>query len=141
MVVFDLTAPEVWYPIPSVRGYEVSSHYRVRRWVTRFLHAGLAEPAMVTVRPMPKTGYLRFETFGQLFYLHRVIKEIALGRSLRKGEMVLHKNDDRLNNHPRNLKLGNHQLNVADAHRNGRYKRGAGIRRKPSRTSVDPQIP
>jgi hypothetical protein len=31
MAHFDLTRPEAWFPIPDAQGYEISSHWRIRR--------------------------------------------------------------------------------------------------------------
>lgn len=125
MATFDPTTPEQWYPIPSIPGFEVSSHYCVRRWVTAYGNPRPAGSILVNLRVKPKGGYQWFEALFRAWYLHRVVKEVDLGRSLRRGEMVLHKDDDRSNNHPSNLKIGNHTKNVADAHRNQRYRKGA----------------
>lgn len=52
------------------------------------------------------TGYRRLHfRGGKKAYQHRVLMEKLLGRPLRKGENVHHKDGDRLNNAPDNLEL------------------------------------
>ena len=42
---------------------------------------------------------------GKMFYIHRNIMEQKLGRKLKPGELVHHKDEDKLNNDPDNLEL------------------------------------
>lgn len=44
---------------------------------------------------------------GKIIYIHREIMEQKLGRKLKKGELVHHDDENKLNNEPDNLKLSN----------------------------------
>jgi hypothetical protein len=48
-------------------------------------------------------GYRRFKDSGK--YVHRWVEEKKLGRELKLGEVVHHKDGDPLNNAPSNLKV------------------------------------
>jgi len=48
-------------------------------------------------------GYRRFSDSNRL--VHRWVAENQIGRYLKEGEEVHHKNRDRANNHPNNLKI------------------------------------
>ena len=50
-----------------------------------------------------KNGYRQFKDTGK--YVHRHVEEMKLGRSLRPGEVVHHKDGNPLNNSPKNLKV------------------------------------
>ena len=54
----------------------------------------------------PKTGYYRFKNSG--IYVHRWIMQRMLGRRLRPDEEVHHLNENKLDNHPSNLILLDH---------------------------------
>ena len=51
-------------------------------------------------------------------YLHRLIKELEIGRFLKDGEIVHHKDEDKSNNHPSNLEIKS-QSNHAREHTTG----------------------
>ena len=117
MATFDLTMPEVWYPIPGVPGYEMSSHIRVRT----------PRGKMVVFSLKPK-GYLIFHAVvdrrSLTLSVHHVIAELAHGPRP-PGLLVLHKDDVKTNNHPDNLYYGTMKQNCEDGHRNGRLPRGS----------------
>jgi hypothetical protein len=50
-----------------------------------------------------KNGYCQYKDSGK--YVHRHIEEKKLGRKLRPGEVVHHKDGNPLNNSPSNLKV------------------------------------
>jgi hypothetical protein len=56
--------------------------------------------------------------------LHRSVMSVVLGRQLGRDEFVCHRDDDRRNNWPDNLYLGDHSSNAADSLRNGGRLRG-----------------
>jgi hypothetical protein len=56
--------------------------------------------------------------------LHRAVMSVLLRRQLRADEIVCHRNNDKQNNSPENLYLGNAASNAADSLRNGGRLRG-----------------
>ena len=54
-----------------------------------------------------KNGYRQFKDTGK--YVHRHVEEKKLGRSLKPGEVVHHKDGNPLNNSPNNLKVYRNQ--------------------------------
>lgn len=59
-------------------------------------------------------GYVKF---GRN-YLHRIIAEGWLGRSLRQGEVVHHRDGNKLNNHPDNLEVcGSNTAHMSEHHK------------------------
>lgn len=42
---------------------------------------------------------------GELYYLHRAVAEMKLGRRLEPGEVVHHENGDKGDNHPDNIRV------------------------------------
>jgi hypothetical protein len=120
MARFDPTAPvETWYRIPSLPGYQVSSHYHARKvkrdpWSNRRVVIPLK--IMTTDK-----GYLSFPVSpGRRYRLHRAIAEVVYG-PIPADAVVRHLDDDKLNNHPSNLAIGTHTDNMRDASRNGRF--------------------
>jgi hypothetical protein len=124
MAEFDPTSSvETWHPIPSVRGCELSNHYRVRchETVSGFKYRDGPRLARVYVC---KRGHVMFNTRCGSERLHRVIVEVVIGERIPPGKLVRHLDDNKLNNHPSNLRIGTHRQNVRDAMRNGRYRAG-----------------
>jgi hypothetical protein len=56
--------------------------------------------------------------------LHRAVVSTLLGRQLSSDEFVCHRNDDKRNNMPENLYVGNSASNAADSVLNGGLLRG-----------------
>jgi hypothetical protein len=63
-----------------------------------------------------KNGYRQFKDSGK--YVHRYMAEKKLGRKLRNGEVVHHKDGNPLNNSPSNLKVyTNQSVHMKKEHR------------------------
>jgi len=63
-----------------------------------------------------KSGYRQFKDTGTL--VHRWVEENKLGRKLKTGEVVHHKNGNRLDNSPGNLKVyANQSIHMKKEHR------------------------
>lgn len=136
MAEFDLTKPEVWYPIPSLPGYEISSHYRVgSRWTNfgitkkerRILRiqrtdAKRGSRPYISVRMPDDDGRKRHQTIR---HICRMVAEVAHG-PCPPGKMVLHRDDNPENNHPSNLYYGDKRDNMLDAIRNGKWRATRG---------------
>ena len=69
--------------------------------------------------------------------LYRAVVSVLLGRELSNSELVYHRDDDRRNNWPANLYLGDRRSNAADALRNGRHATGS---RHPRAKLSDEQV-
>ncbi len=69
--------------------------------------------------------------------LHRVVMSVLLGRQLSPGEMVCHRDDDKRNNFPSNLYIGDARRKAADGVRNGRRPTGD---RHPAAKLSDEQV-
>jgi hypothetical protein len=69
-----------------------------------------------------KKGYARF--CDSNIPVHKWVAENKLGRKLRKGEVVHHKDRDKLNNSPDNLHVFENQTAHDNAHRYDAYRFG-----------------
>jgi hypothetical protein len=127
MAIFDPTTPdEVWYPIPSCPGYQLSSDWRVRKFrdVGPRSRFGKWRPIVVG---WLKIGYKYFHYYEpdrqSNIYLHHVVAELIYG-STPSGQRIRHYDDDKGNNFPSNLCFGTQSENLHDAVRNGCVKVG-----------------
>ncbi len=78
-------------------------------------------------------GYKRYKDSNRP--VHRWAAETKLGRSLKPGEVVHHKDRDKGNNHPDNLYVFRNQaehdrIHKLDARRNGRRASYQGFKKK-----------
>jgi len=95
----------------------------------------------VTTTPDHPHGEKRPDRKKRYVYKHRVIMENQLGRLLKDGEEVHHKDEDRTNNAPSNLelaKLGPHQKN--HALKNKFWKKSPANKPKRKKPSKDAAI-
>lgn len=115
---------EEWRPIPGVAGYEASSNGRIRS-ITRSIttrsgvqvHAGT-----VLALPVGGNGYqlVTCSPPRKKHYVHVLVAKAFHGDRSPEGLRVLHADDNRLNNDPKNLRWGTQRDNLADAIANGR---------------------
>lgn len=109
MSAADSIEGEVWRSIPGHGGYEASSHGRIRscrRTVARVL-------ALTT---NCATGYKQVGLSGaggkKVLLVHRLVAAAFHGR-LQMGDVVNHRDRDRVNNHVANLEVSSVGMNVA----------------------------
>lgn len=78
--------------------------FRHRPYCSRTCESGLA---VNEYGLSPNTKYRRVQVNGKMKQAHRYIVERAIGRPLLKGEIVHHKNGNKLDNHLENLEITN----------------------------------
>lgn len=109
-------------PVPGATGYFVDDQGHV--WSDRRGGGSLRKLRCERTR----NGYLRATIYmddGTVARrsVHRLIAEVWHGPAPTARSICRHLDDDRSNNSPDNVAWGYHCDNVADAHRNGRYRR------------------
>ena len=115
---------DCWHEIPGVSGLELSGDLRFRgpRVLRKLRHDCNGRP-YVQARKV-----VNHESDGRVregrVMLHRAVMSVILGRQLGRDEFVCHRDDDRRNNWPQNLYIGDHSSNAADSLRNGGRVRG-----------------
>lgn len=99
---------EVWLPIPTARGYEISQYGQVRDRCTQ------------AIRKVDLSHrYPRVSIAGRKHYVHDLLAAAFIGPKP-PGLLVLHADDDPLHTAASNLQYGDHAATAADAKRNGR---------------------
>lgn len=92
MNVYD----EFWTCIKDATGYSISNHGRVRNNRTRkILKPHLDKPG----------GYERVDLNGRHRYIHKLMIENIYEYDLMSDEMIRHKDKNKRNNTPQNLKI------------------------------------
>ena len=126
-----------WYAIPGVPGLELSGDLRFRGpgGVRGTRHDRNGRPYAEARRKSAHApdGRPRLRRVP----LHRAVMSVVLGRQLAPGEMVCHRDDDKRNNFPSNLYIGDARSNAADGVRNGRRRTGD---RHPAAKLSDEQV-
>jgi HNH endonuclease len=115
---------DCWYKIPGVLGLELSGDLRFRgpRALRKLRHDYNGRPYVQARKVVNhESGMVVRE--GRVM-LHRAVMMVVLERKLSPDEFVCHRDDDRRNNWPQNLYLGDHSSNAADSLRNGGRVRG-----------------
>jgi len=118
-----------WYAIPGVLGLELSGDlgFRGPGGVRRTRHDRNGRPCGEAMRSSAHATQGRPRKRRVL--LHLAVMSVVLDRELAPGEMVCHKDDDKRNNWPENLYLGDARSNAADSVRNGRRPTGGAAPR------------
>lgn len=87
---------DIWTKIKDAPGYEVSIFGSVRNSKTgRVLKSHLDRPG----------GYERVNLYGKHRYIHKLIVENIYDRPLGDDEMIRHRDGNKQNNSPQNLKI------------------------------------
>jgi hypothetical protein len=135
--MFGSAFADCWYEIPGLPGLELSGDLRFRgpRGIRRLRHDAKGRPYVQAVRPSGKAKNRRLR--DRRVMLHRAVMSISLGRALTPSEFVCHRDDDKRNNWPDNLYLGDRKSNAADSLRNGRQPTG---NRHPCTKLSDEQV-
>jgi hypothetical protein len=126
-----------WYEIPGAPGLELSWNLQFRgpQGLRTTRYDGDGRP-YVLARKVAGTESA-CETRIGMVKLHRAVMSVLLGRRIGSDEFVCHRNDDKANNWPENLRLGDHASNTAESLRNGGRLRGD---RHPSTKIKDSQV-
>jgi hypothetical protein len=115
---------DCWYKVPGVPGLELSGDLRFRgpRVLRKLRHDCNGRPYVQARK------FVNHESDGRAregrVMLHRAVMSVVLGRQLGRDEFVCHCDDNRRNNWPQNLYIGDHSSNAADSLRNGGRVRG-----------------
>ena len=87
---------DIWTEIKDCPGYEVSIFGRVRNSKTgRVLRSHLNRP----------NGYERVDINGKHRYIHKLMIENIYGHEIQPNERIIHRDGDKTNNRPQNLKI------------------------------------
>jgi hypothetical protein len=87
---------DVWTKIKDAPGYEVSKFGTVRNSRTgRVLRPHLNRPG----------GYERVNINGKHRYIHKLMIENIYDHDLKENEMIRHRDENKQNNSPQNLKI------------------------------------
>lgn len=87
---------ETWTSIRDANGYEISNLGNVRNSRTRkVLKPHLDRPG----------GLARVNLHGKHRYIHKMMVENIYGYELKNNEMIKHRDNNRQNNSPQNLKI------------------------------------
>lgn len=108
-------------PLPRTRTY-CSRTCSVKKFHTDVEHqkaAGKAAAASLQKNPRPvrRDVYKKTRGDGRNQHVHIMVAEKVLGRSMKKGEVVHHEDQDKWNNHPDNLIVFPSQADHARHHK------------------------
>ena len=126
---------DCWHEIPGVSGLELSGDLRFRgpRVLRKLRHDYNGRP-YVQARKV-----VNHESDGRVregrVMLHRAVMSVVLGRQLGRDEFVCHRDDDRRNNWPQNLYIGDYHSNAADSLRKRDVYEGNSTRPPSCRTN------
>ena len=119
---------EIWKPIVGFDGYEVSNLGNVRCWNCQNGKGGRVEvPRMLTPNKFVGKNYYRVGMMGKSKRVHRLVAEAFLGPQPTPKHVVMHLDDNGLNNRVDNLKWGTHKENMEDMRLKSRQAKGEKI--------------
>jgi hypothetical protein len=109
----------VWKAVPSNLAYEVSDDGRVRNIITGHL---------LSVKPHVRDGYMhvKLRKNGKIDgrSVHRLVCEAFHGKATRGKNNAAHRDGDKKNNHPKNVRWASKKENEADKVLHGRHNKG-----------------
>ena len=113
-----------WRHVPFAVMYEASNDGRVRRAVASPYH-----PAGRVLRPqITGNGYVKYQLYARGMVLvvaaHRLVAMLFLPPAPPGSTLVLHRDDNKLDNRHANLRWGTSAQNTADSISNGRHPIG-----------------
>jgi HNH endonuclease len=123
-ILFGPAFKNCWYAVPGVRDVELSGDLRFRgpRGLRKLRHDCNDRPYIEARKVVGHEPH--GETRMGRVLLHRAVMTVVLGRLLGRDEFVCHRDDDKTNNWPENLYIGDHASNLADSLRNGGRLKG-----------------
>lgn len=120
---------ELWRPIKDFDGYEVSDHGNVRCWNNQNgCGSKVATPRLLKLTKFVGRDYYKVAISNKDGRrdrrVHQLVLEAFVGPRPSPNHVVMHLDDNGLNNHVSNLKWGTNQENSDDMVRKGRSMRG-----------------
>jgi len=115
---------DCWYDVPGVPGLALSGDlsFRGPQGLRKTRYDCNGRPYVMARKVVGHESDVVIRE-GRVM-LHRAVMTLVLGRQLGRDEFVCHRDDDKTNNWPENLYLGDHASNAVDSLRNGRRLRG-----------------
>ena len=115
---------EEWkiYGDPNKNHVEISNMNRVKDVL--FSESGREEHILLAEELSLRSGYPCKMIDGEKYLIHILVFQLwypELWKNKKSDDMVLHKEDNRLDFRPENLRLGPPSANITDAHDNGKY--------------------
>ena len=122
--MFGAGFEECWYAVPGAPGLELSGDLRFRGpFGLRKMRFDFNGRPYVLAKRLVR-GESEGRTRDGRVMLHRSVLSVVLGRQLGRDEFVCHSNDDKTDNRPQNLYVGDSLTNAADIGWNGGRLRG-----------------
>lgn len=110
---------EEWRDIKGYPGYQISNYGRVRSFTNN--RHGFTDRPHILKTDINSNGYERvFLGSNNRFFVHVLVAEAFIPNP-NDYPIVMHMDDDRLNNHVDNLEWGTQSINIRDAIQRGRF--------------------
>lgn len=119
---------EVWKPIDGFDGYDISNLGNVRCWNSQNgCSKKLETPRPLKLMKFANKNYYRVCLSGKYKRVHRLVAEAFIGPQPTPEHIVMHIDDNGLNNRVDNLKWGTHKENMEDMRNKNRQAKGEKI--------------